>query len=184
MASISAANDPRTQIDESPMTTRMWVIVAVMVLLNANDGFDVLSSAFAAPGITAEWGIPRSELGFVLSAELVGMGFGSVLLGGVADRMGRKPAILWCLVIGGIGMFLAAQAKGVFDLSAYRFITGLGIGGMLASINAVTAECTNKKDRSLAMALMVIGFPVGAVLGGLVAANWLMVAFEIGRAHV
>lgn len=178
MASLSAANDPRTLIDESPMTTRMWIIVAVMVVLNANDGFDVLSSAFAAPGISAEWGIPRSELGFVLSAELIGMGFGSVLLGGLADRWGRKPAILLCLLIGGIGMFAAAQANGVVDLSAYRFVTGLGIGGMLASINAVTAECTNRKDRSLAMALMVIGYPLGAVLGGIVAANWLMVEYD------
>jgi hypothetical protein len=52
-----------------------------MVLLNALDGFDVLSSAFASPGISKEWGIPRSELGLVLSAELVGMGFGSDVAG-------------------------------------------------------------------------------------------------------
>jgi benzoate transport len=175
MASLAATNDPRTVVDESRMTTRMWIIVAVMVLLNANDGFDVLSSAFAAPGISAEWGIPRSELGVMLGAELVGMGFGSVLLGGLADRMGRKPTILICLVIGGIGMFLASQSAGVWDLTAFRFITGIGIGGMLASINAVTAECTNKKDRSLAMSLMVIGYPLGAVLGGLVAAELLQV---------
>ncbi len=57
-----------------------------MVLLNALDGFDVLSSAFAAPGISAEWGIERAALGLVLSAELVGMGFGSVLL----RRRGRQ----------------------------------------------------------------------------------------------
>ena len=175
MASIAATNDPRTVVDESRMTTRMWIIVAVMVLLNANDGFDVLSSAFAAPGISAEWGIPRSELGVMLGAELVGMGFGSVLLGGLADRIGRKPTILICRVIGGIGMFLAATAAGVWSLTAFRFITGIGIGGMLASINAVTAECTNKKDRSLAMSLMVIGYPLGAVLGGLVAAELLQV---------
>lgn len=173
MAISAAANDPRIIIDDSPMSTRQWIIVAIMVLLNANDGFDVLSSAFAAPGISAEWGIPRSELGFVLSAELIGMGFGSVILGGLADKWGRKPAILLCLVIGGIGMFLAAQASGVWDLSAYRFTTGLGIGGMLASINAVTAECSNRKQRSLAMSLMVIGYPIGAVLGGLVAAELL-----------
>ena len=173
MASIAANNDPKRVIEESPMTLRMWIIVAVMVLLNANDGFDVLSSAFAAPGISAEWGIPRSELGIMLGAELVGMGFGSVLLGGLADRMGRKPTIIICLVIGGIGMFLASQAGGVWDLTAFRFITGIGIGGMLASINAVTAECSNKKDRGLAMALMVIGYPLGAVLGGLVAAELL-----------
>lgn len=90
----AAANDPRIAIDESPMSLRQWVVVGLMVALNALDGFDVLSSAFAAPGITAEWGIERSVLGIVLSAELVGMGFGSVLLGGMADKYGRKLTML------------------------------------------------------------------------------------------
>ena len=78
--------------------------------LNALDGFDVLSSAFAAPGITLEWGIPRSELGIVLSAELIGMGFGSLLLGRLADRAGRKPAMLYCLAIMAAGMYFAHSA--------------------------------------------------------------------------
>src|SRR4051812_9110146 len=76
-------NDPRLIIDDNPMNARQWIVVALMVALNALDGFDVLSSAFAAPGISREWGVPRDALGVVLSAELIGMGFGSVLLGGV-----------------------------------------------------------------------------------------------------
>ena len=90
-------------IDDNPMSVRQWIVVVLMVLLNALDGFDVLSSAFAAPGITKEWGIERAALGIVLSAELIGMGFGSVILGGVADKLGRKPAMLLCLVIMALG---------------------------------------------------------------------------------
>jgi MFS family permease len=149
-----------------------------MVALNALDGFDVLSSAFAAPGISREWGIDREALGIVLSAELVGMGFGSVLLGGGADRMGRKPAMLLCLVIMAAGMYLAHGAQTVNWLTLWRFITGLGIGGMLAATNAVTAECSSRAGRSLAMALYVIGYPLGAVIGGFVAQGWLLVAFD------
>ena len=103
-------NDPRVIIDDNPMGVRQWIVVALMVALNALDGFDVLSSAFAAPGISREWGIPRDALGVVLSAELVGMGFGSVLLGGVADRIGRKPAMLVCLVVMAMGMYMAHAA--------------------------------------------------------------------------
>src|SRR5690606_7276257 len=117
---------------------RQWIVVALMIALNALDGFDVLSSAFAAPGISQEWGIPRDALGVVLAAELVGMGFGSLLLGGLADKMGRKPAMLICLVIMAIGMYLAHSANGVTPLTIYRFGTGIGIGGMLAATNAVT----------------------------------------------
>ncbi|OJY66899.1 MAG: MFS transporter [Sphingobium sp. 66-54] len=173
-----AATHPRQIIDESPMTVRQWIVITLMVLLNALDGFDVLSSAFAAPGISKEWGIPRDALGIVLSAELVGMGFGSVLLGGVADRIGRKPAMLICLVVMAIGMFMAGHAGSVNELIVWRLLTGLGIGGMLAATNAMTAETSSRKGRSLAMALYVIGYPLGAVFGGIIAQQWLLVAFD------
>jgi MFS family permease len=61
------------------------------------------------------------------------------------------------------------------DLSIWRVITGLGIGGMLASINAVAAEFSNTHRRALSVSLMSIGYPVGAVLGGLVVAQLLRV---------
>lgn len=173
-----AVTDPRQIINDSAMTVRQWIVVVLMVLLNALDGFDVLSSAFAAPGISQEWGVPRSALGIVLSAELVGMGFGSVVLGGVADRIGRKPAMLACLVIMAIGMWSAHAAGAVTPLTIWRFITGLGIGGMLAATNAVTAEMTSKAGRSISMSLYVIGYPLGAVIGGIVAQQWLLVAFD------
>jgi MFS family permease len=178
MAGPVAGTNPIKVIDDNPMSTRQWIVVALMVFLNALDGFDVLSSAFSAPGITKEWGIPRSELGIVLSAELVGMGFGSVILGGVADKLGRKPAMLGCLVIMAIGMYMAHAATGVGNLTIWRFLTGLGIGGMLAATNAVTAESSSKEGRSLAMALYVIGYPVGGVIGGFAAQTWLLVDYD------
>ena len=170
-------NDPRAIIDDNPMSARQWIVVALMVALNALDGFDVLASAFAAPGISREWGVPRDALGVVLSAELVGMGFGSVLLGGVADRLGRRPAILFCLLVMVIGMYLASTAGGVTPLTAWRFMTGIGIGGMLAATNAATAESSSRAGRSLAMALYVIGYPLGAVIGGFASSQWLLVDY-------
>ena len=178
MAGPAGGTNPIAVVDDNPMSVRQWIVVALMVLLNALDGFDVLSSAFAAPGITMEWGIPRSALGIMLSAELVGMGFGSVILGGVADKAGRKPAMLGCLVIMAIGMYLAHAASDLTQLTIWRFITGLGIGGMLAATNAVTAESTSKSARSVAMALYVIGYPVGGVIGGFAAQTWLLVEYD------
>jgi predicted MFS family arabinose efflux permease len=171
-------NDPRIIIDDNPMGMRQWIVVVLMVALNALDGFDVLSSAFASPGISREWGIERNALGVVLSAELVGMGFGSVLLGGFADRAGRKPAMLACLFIMAAGMYMAHAANGVTELTVWRFLTGLGIGGMLAATNAVTAECSSRRGRSLAMALYVIGYPIGGVIGGFAAQGWLLVHYD------
>lgn len=174
----TAGTDPRLVIDESPMNLRQWIVVILMIMLNALDGFDVLSSAFAAPGISAEWGISRDELGIVLSAELVGMGVGSVLLGGMADRYGRKLTMIGCLVVMAIGMWLAHAASDVTTLTVWRFLTGIGIGGMLAATNAVVAESTNKSSRSIAMALYVIGYPLGGVIGGFAAQTWLLVEYD------
>lgn len=175
MAGPSGGTNPIAVIDDNPMTMRQWIVVILMVLLNALDGFDVLSSAFAAPGISKEWGIPRSELGIVLSAELIGMGFGSLLLGRLADRIGRKPAMLYCLVIMALGMYFAHSAQGVTSLTLYRLATGLGIGGMLAATNAVVAEASNRASRSIAIAVYVIGYPIGGVIGGFAAQEWLLI---------
>lgn len=159
-------NDPREIINNNPMSAWQVAAVAITVGLNALDGFDVLSISFASPGIAKDWGIDRAALGIVLSMELLGMAVGSIFLGGVADKIGRRKTILGCLVMMAIGMLLASGAKNVYDLSAYRVLTGLGIGGMLAAINAVAAEFSNLKWRKVSMALMVIGYPLGAVIGG------------------
>jgi benzoate transport len=166
-------SDPRDVLSRSPMSTLQVVVVGITIALNALDGFDVLSISFASPGIATEWGIDRAALGIVLSMELIGMAIGSILLGGVADRIGRRPTILGCLVVMSAGMLLATTARGLVDLSAWRVVTGLGIGGMLAAINAVAAEFSSTRRRHLSVSLMSIGYPLGAVLGGLVAAQLL-----------
>jgi benzoate transport len=165
--------DPRETLATSPMSVAQIVVIAITVGLNALDGFDVLAISFASPGIAREWGIDRAALGFVLSMELIGMGAGSILLGGVADKIGRRRTLLGCLVVMSIGMLMATQARNVYSLSIWRVITGLGIGGMLATINAVASEFSNSRRRSLCVSLMAIGYPIGAVVGGSIAAMLL-----------
>jgi len=179
--------DPRATLFDSPMSRLQMVVVAITIGLNALDGFDVLAISFASPGIAREWGIDRAALGFVLSMELMGMGLGSVLLGGVADKLGRRRTLLGCLAVMALGMIMATQARGIYDLSMWRVFTGLGIGGMLASINAVAAEFSNSRRRGLNVSLMAIGYPIGAVVGGSIAAvllkhgDWRSV-FRLGAA--
>lgn len=165
--------DPRETISASPMSALQFIAIAVTIGLNALDGFDVLSISFASPGIAAEWGIDRAALGIVLSMELFGMALGSIFLGGVADKIGRRRTILGCLVLMTIGMFMVTTVKSLVDLSVWRVITGLGIGGMLAAINAVAAEFSNARHRHMSVSVMAIGYPVGVVLGGLIVARLL-----------
>jgi benzoate transport len=168
-----SSKDPREILAQSPMGAFQFVAVGMCVLLNALDGFDVLSISFAAPGIADEWGIDRGALGIVLSMELIGMAIGSVVLGSVADVIGRRPTILACLAVMAAGMGLAATASGIEILSVYRFATGLGIGGVLAATNAMVAEYSNAKRKSLCVTIMAAGYPIGAIIGGTIASMLL-----------
>ena len=179
--------DPREILAKSPMSRLQVAAVAITVGLNALDGFDVLSISFASPGIAREWGIDRAALGFVLMMELLGMGLGAMLLGGVADRIGRRRMLLGCIAVMAAGMFMASRASGVYELCVWRVFTGVGIGGILAVISAAAAEFSNSRRRGLCVSLMAIGYPIGAVIGGSFAAlllkqnDWRAV-FQFGAA--
>src|SRR5688572_1864471 len=122
------------------MHVRQILSVGLAMMFMAIDGFDVFSISFASPGIAEQWGIDKAALGVVLSMELVGMGLGSIALGTMADRIGRRPVTLLCLAVMATGMWLASQATDVLALSLVRIYTGLGIGGLLAASSAFVAE--------------------------------------------
>jgi benzoate transport len=171
--SSAAGADPRTILAEGVMGVRQYVAVGICLLLNALDGFDVLAITFAAPGIGRSWRIGPAEIGMVISAGLAGMVIGALLLGQLADRFGRRPAIVGSLIVMTLGMLASASAADVVQLCILRALTGLGIGAMLASINAMAAEFANARRRDFAVSMMAIGYPAGGVLGGWASAELL-----------
>ena len=148
-----------------PMRVGQWYVVAICIGILALDGYDVLSIAFAAPGITAQWGISKATLGVVLSLELMGMALGSILMGALADNRGRRPTLLLGLAILTVGMLIAGIAPNVFVLGAARVFTGIGIGGLLAAATATSSDFCNDKNRALAVVLVAGGFAFGVYLG-------------------
>jgi len=165
--------DLRDLLASSPMRRLQIAIVVLCITLNALDGFDVLAISFASPGIATEWGIDRAQLGIVLSMELLGMAAGSVLIGNVADRIGRRATILTCLTVMLIGMFAATAVHSPVQLSAARLFTGLGIGGMLSSTTALVSEFSNRRSHNLNVSLNIAGYSMGAIAGGLVVTQLL-----------
>ncbi len=160
-------------INAQPMSPAQIRAVLVCVFLVALDGFDVLAIAFAAPGIAKEWQLSEGVLGWVVTMELIGMAIGSIFLGNLADRVGRRPVLLASAVVMTIGMLAAALAPNVYVLSGFRILTGIGIGAVLASANALVAELANDKHRSSLVMVMAGGYSFGVVVGGLVATSLL-----------
>ena len=172
--SAAATNPVMRLLADAPMSRRQVLAVGISVALNALDGFDVLAITFAAPGITRDWGIGPAQLGVALSSGLAGMALGSLVLAPLGDRFGRRPLVLGCLVLMAAGMLLTATANGLASLCLWRIVTGLGIGGMVAAINAVASEFANERRRDLSVALMTIGYPVGGLLGGFAVAEFVV----------
>src|ERR1700712_4553688 len=81
-------------IDQQKLTGRNYFILGVLLFALLCDGFDLQLLAFAAPRLAAEWGIPAASLGYVISANLLGMMVGAMFLGNLGDRVGRKRVIV------------------------------------------------------------------------------------------
>jgi benzoate transport len=165
-----SASTIRDAVDGARMSPFQIATVAICLLINLVDGFDVLVMAFAASGVAQEWGLPTSEVGVLLSSALVGMALGSAFLAPLADRIGRRPTTLICLALCTLGMALAAVSTGSVMLGLSRLLSGLGIGGMVAGLPVVITEYSPRRLRGTMIALYGTGLPIGGVLGGAVAA--------------
>ncbi|NUL44204.1 MFS transporter [Cellulosimicrobium funkei] len=158
------------------MSGYQWLIIGICTFLNALDGYDVLAMAFTATPVTEEFGLSGSELGFLLSAGLLGMAVGSLTLGPVADRIGRRNMTIVAVVVNAAGLFLSATANSAWELGIWRIVTGLGIGGILVGTNVISSEYANRTRRGLAVSIYAAGYGVGASLGGTTAV-WVMDQF-------
>lgn len=154
---------------EARWTALQCRTLLLCVLLNMLDGGDVLVVSYAAPLLTREWGLSAQALGVVFSAGLVGMAVGALLIAPLADVLGRRILVLLSLAILLAGMLVSARVSTVAELAGLRFLTGLGIGSMLASITALASEFAPPRSRSFAVSLVTAGYPLGAAATGLAA---------------
>ncbi|MGO4105896.1 MFS transporter [Leifsonia sp. YAF41] len=162
--------DVLTQIRQSRMTRFQVMAIVIALTLILIDGFDVAVMAYAAPSLSRAWGLDPVTLGFLLSASLFGMAAGSLFLTPLADKIGRRKLALISLVIISVGMILSVFAADAMQLMAFRVITGLGVGGMMANLNVLVSEYASDKRRGTIIGIYAAGYPIGATVGGLVAA--------------
>lgn len=156
---------------DKPMSVLQYATVLVCFIMNMLDGMDVLIISYAAPAIAREWAVSPEALGVVFSAGLAGMTLGTFLIAPLADRFGRKTIVMVSALIMGTCIYMSAYAGSVPELLLYRLLSGLGIGSMLASTTALTSEYTPDKHRDFWVSFVVAGYPIGAIISGIVAAE-------------
>jgi MFS transporter, AAHS family, 4-hydroxybenzoate transporter len=140
-----------------------WCLLAMMA-----DGFDLLNASIAGPALIKDWGISRAALGPVFSASLAGFFVGAPFFGYLGDRFGRRIAIISALFFIGVTTFACAFATNLQELLWLRFLSGLGLGGVLPNVIALNAEFTPKRLRATMLVVIAMGISLGAAVPGLV----------------
>jgi benzoate transport len=168
--SNTSSQDLQRKFAQGPITAFQLTVIALCIGLNMLDGFDVLAMSFAATGVQADWHLLDGQLGVLLSAGLVGMGVGSLTLGPCADRWGRRIIVLLSVTLAGLGMLGSALARDYAELLVLRVLTGIGIGGTIASVAVIVSEYSPDKLRGTALAIYATGYSIGATIGGALAA--------------
>lgn len=150
----------RAQSDRSVRTLLLCFSAALI------EGFDLQAAGVVAPGIRSDLGISASQLGLFFSAATVGLIFGALLGGRIADRFGRKAGLLVALTLFAICSIGTGMAGDFAALAVSRFFTGVGLGGALPNLVAIAAESV-ERNRGTAVSIMFAGLPLGGALAGL-----------------
>ncbi|BEO45145.1 MFS transporter [Serratia marcescens] len=131
------------------------------------DGFDLAVLGVVLPELMAGWGITAAQAGLLGSYTLVGMMLGALFLGPLSDKIGRKKTIGLCIIIFSLFTFLCGFSVSAVQFGGCRFIAGLGLGGVMPSVTALTSEYSPKNKRSLMVGLMFSGYSIGGMLAAL-----------------
>ncbi len=157
-------------IDAQPVGAFQIKLLLTCATVLFLDGFDTTAIGYVAPALAKELNLSRAALGPVFSAGLFGLMIGALLLGPLADRIGRKRIIIFSTLAFGIGTLVTALVNDVGTLLVVRLLTGLGLGGAMPNTIALTSEFSPHRRRATMVMVMFVGFSIGAALGGLLAA--------------
>ena len=160
--------DVSAVVDRAELRTISVNVLVLCLIVAACDGFDNQALAFTAPAIARQWSTGMSEFAPVFSAGLFGLLLGSMILGTLADRFGRRRLLLVCAAVFGGATLATLWVTGMGELMIVRFIGGLGIGGVPSIATTLVGGTVPAHHRQTLVAPTLIGIPLGGLLGGFV----------------
>ena len=147
------------------------------------DAFDAMLYALVLTHIMRDLGMSKATSGFLATLTLLASGIGGVLFGFIADRIGRKRALMLSILTYSLCSFASGLATSIVVLAIFRFILGLGMGGEWNTGATLVAETWPTELRARAISIVqsswAIGYALAALVAGIVLhyANWRMVFF-------
>ncbi|MPW44364.1 MFS transporter [Acinetobacter guerrae] len=155
-------------IDESKLTPFHWRVIVLSTLIIIFDGYDLVIYGVALPLLMKEWAIDPVTAGFIGSVALFGMMFGALIFGTMADKLehlniSRKKVIAVCIILFSLCTVLCGLSKTTTQFAIFRFLAGVGIGGVMPNVIALVSEYAPKKFKSFFVTLMFSGYAIGGM---------------------
>ena len=158
-----------TVINESRISGYQWLILTISLLTAMFDGYDTQGIAYVAPVIAQDLGMNVAQLGPIFGAGLVGLMLGAIFFGMLADKLGRKQAIIWSVLVFSIFSILTPFGHSFQSLIVLRFLAGIGLGGALPNTIAYVLEYSPLRMRGLLVNSPNAFFALGSIAGGILA---------------
>ena len=138
-----------------------WHVLFGSFASYAFDALDFMLLAMALPVIIKELNISMAKGGLLGTATLIGVGISAVVLGWLSDNYGRKKALITSVLIFGVFTGLVAFANSWEQILIFRFLAGLGLGGVWGVAAALIAESWPAAQRARAASFVLSAWPVG-----------------------
>jgi AAHS family 3-hydroxyphenylpropionic acid transporter len=167
-----------------------WIAIGLCLLAAMLEGFDIASMGVAAPRMVPDMGLTPGQAGTAFSASPFGLFIGALMAGPFADRLGRKPVLLASVLVFGLFSLATAWAPNLDVLLVIRFLCGVGLGGAMPMLLAMSSELAGEKRKALTVGLVTAGMPLGGALVGLLArsdaaqADWRLIFIAGGVAPI
>ena len=150
----------------------LWV-VALSTAALVFDGYDLVVYGTVVPTLLSEpqhlGAVTPEQAGALGSYALIGVLVGALTAGAVGDRIGRRRIMLVNLAWFSIGMGATAVSGSLQTFGLFRFLTGIGVGALVATVGALVAEFAAPGQRNRLNAIVYSGVPAGGVLAAVVA---------------
>lgn len=162
------------QIDSRPLTRNQKSLVGLAITGNVAEFFDIFLIGFVVSLLVKPWKLTGFESGTILALSGLGTVVGAILWGRLADKIGRKVAFKWCVII--FVVFTAISVftpdRGWWMLALLRVGVGIGVGGLNITSIPYVQEFVPAKQRGLLSGLVSVFIPLGLLLGSMAQA-WL-----------
>ncbi|MGP6173690.1 MFS transporter [Corynebacterium sp. A21] len=159
---------PVTQVvNQATLTPFHKRVFALCTLLMIVDGYDMISYGSVVQTLIKEWEMTTQQGGYLGAAALIGMLIGGMFIAPLADRFGRKPLLIACLIGSAAGSLGCALAMNFETLFLFRTIVGIALGAMVPNFVAMTGEFAPARIRSFAVCFVCSVYSIGGIIAGL-----------------